>query len=51
MTQFSEKQNLILQKYLSLSSNYVICLDITHLGVQGELLLAIDLAARTKAKL
>ncbi len=32
---------------MSLSSNYVICLVITHLGVQGELLLAIDLAART----
>ena len=47
MTIFNEKQNLILQKYLSISSNYAICIDITHLGAQGELFLAIDLAART----
>lgn len=36
MTQI-EKQNLILQRYLSISNNYVICIDITHLGVHGEL--------------
>jgi integrase len=47
MNKYSDRQNLILQKYLSISNNYVICIDITHLGAQGELFLAIELAART----
>lgn len=47
MKNFNEKQNLILQKYLAVASNYAICVDITYLGAQGDLFLAIDLAART----
>ena len=42
----TEVQNQIMQKYLSLSTNYVVCIDITTLGVYGELFLAVDVAAR-----
>lgn len=43
----SEKTNKMMQKYLALSSNYAICIDITTLGLYGELFLAIDVAARS----
>lgn len=42
----SESKNKMMQKYLALSTNYAICIDITTLGVYGELFLAIDVAAR-----
>lgn len=46
-TNQSEVKNKILQKYLALSTNYAICIDITLLGLYGELFLALDLAGRT----
>ncbi len=39
-------KNLILQEYLSASTNYVICMDITTLKKQGQLLIAVELASR-----
>lgn len=41
-----ETKNKMMQKYLALSTNYAICIDITTLGIYGELFLAIDVAAR-----
>lgn len=41
-----EVRNLIMQKYISISTNYAICMDITNLGVYGQLLVAVDIAAR-----
>src|SRR3569623_58194 len=41
-----ESKNKMMQKYLALSTNYAICIDITTLGIYGELFLAIDVAAR-----
>ena len=42
----NETKNKMVKEYLSLTSNHAICIDITTLGVYGELLLAIDLAGR-----
>ena len=42
----SETKNKMMQKYLALSTNYAICIDVTTLGLYGELFLAIDVAAR-----
>lgn len=41
-----ENQNKILQQYLSISTNYVICIDITKIGIYGEVFIAVDLASR-----
>ena len=38
--------NLVRQRYNSLSSNYVICIDITSVGSYGSIFIAIDLASR-----
>ena len=38
--------NLVRQRYDALSSNYVICIDITSVGDYGYLFIAIDLASR-----
>lgn len=40
------KQNLIKHNYLSIQTNYVICIDITQLREQGFVFCALDLAAR-----
>ena len=40
------KKNVASQKYIALSTNYAICIDITKVGLYGELFLAIDVAAR-----
>lgn len=39
-------KNLINQRYRALSTNYVICIDITYIGIYGEVFLMIDLATR-----
>ena len=39
-------KNELLQKYISVSTHHVICVDVTVLGNSGELFLAVDLAAR-----
>lgn len=39
-------KNLIQDNYLVSSTNYVICLDVTKLGLYGELLICVDLASR-----
>lgn len=40
-----EVSNLIMQKSISLRTNYAICMDITNLGIYGQLLVAVDIAA------
>jgi site-specific recombinase XerD len=42
----TEIRNQMLQQYLATSTNYAICIDITSLGLYGELFLAVDTAAR-----
>nr|AJF36710.1 hypothetical protein [Klebsormidium flaccidum] len=42
----NEVRNLIMQKYISIRTNYAICMDITNLGVYGQLVVAVDMAAR-----
>lgn len=41
-----KSKNLILQQYLASSTNAAVCVDVTKLGINGELFLAIDLASR-----
>lgn len=43
---FSGAQNQIMQQYFSCSTNAIICIDITTLGIYGELFLAVDIASR-----
>jgi site-specific recombinase XerD len=45
-TKIKMVKNLIKSSYNVLSTNYVICIDITSLGIYGELFLMVDLASR-----
>ena len=39
-------KNVVKQRYIALSTNFVICIDITDVGVYGQLLVGMDLAGR-----
>jgi hypothetical protein len=39
-------KNIIKQRYIARSTHFVICMDITHVNVYGELLVGMDLAGK-----